>query len=118
MLKDGVRSSRCTTIGERAYTPNIKTLASTAQTALDSTRVTPASNPSPLFFAKGSKTKTGSGVLNLWCFVDCGGLESIWNIASIWSNPSSISSAVASRASETLKLSQTARISIAADFAA
>ena len=52
MLKDGVRSSRCTTIGERAYTPNIKTLASTAQTALDSTRVTPASNPSPLFFAK------------------------------------------------------------------
>ena len=53
MLKDGVRSSRCTTIGERAYTPNIKTLASTAQTALDSTRVTPASNPSPLFFAEG-----------------------------------------------------------------
>ena len=53
MLKDGVRSSRCTTIGERAYTPNIKTVASTAQTALDSTRVTPASNPSPLFFAKG-----------------------------------------------------------------
>ena len=54
MLKNGVCSLRRTTISLRAYTPNIKTLASTAQTALDSTRVTPASNPPPLFFAKNN----------------------------------------------------------------